>query len=178
MQTNSIPICNTLKLGRNGIRVWECYFIGDDEEHADKEEAKEETFEEDNDEKEEHLALADSAALLAIDPVPSTEDTKPFETDKSAATPPPPRSPQTRVPFSQTGLRRAWKIVRPQPPMTPSTEALITEYASALIPPSPLPSPLSPLSSPLPRIPSPPLPLPPLHTSPTYASAPLGYIAA
>ncbi|GJX97284.1 reverse transcriptase domain-containing protein, partial [Tanacetum coccineum] len=37
---------------------------------------------------------------------------------------------------------------------------------------------LLPLSSLLPRIPSPPLLLPPLHTSPTYASAPLGYRAA
>ncbi|GJW76169.1 hypothetical protein Tco_0137851 [Tanacetum coccineum] len=58
-----------------------------------------------------------------------------------------------------------------------STEALITEYASAPTPPSLLPSPLSSLSSPRPRILSPPLLLPPPHTSPTYASAPLGYRA-
>ncbi|GKF55446.1 hypothetical protein Tco_0165786, partial [Tanacetum coccineum] len=44
--------------------------------------------------------------------------------------------------------------------------------------PSPPPSPLSSLSSLLLRIPSPPLLLPPLHTSLTYASAPLGYRAA
>ncbi|GKF25372.1 hypothetical protein Tco_0081266, partial [Tanacetum coccineum] len=62
--------------------------------------------------------------------------------------------------------------------MTSSTKALIVEYASSPIPPSPPPSPLSPLSSLLPRIPSPPLILPPLHTSPTYARAPLGYRAA
>ncbi|GJZ15148.1 putative reverse transcriptase domain-containing protein [Tanacetum coccineum] len=59
---------------------------------------------------------------------------EPFETDKSAATPPPPRSPQT--------------IAR------------IAEYAATPTPPSPPPSTLSPLSSPLPHIPSPPLPLP------------------
>ncbi|GJS35740.1 putative reverse transcriptase domain-containing protein [Tanacetum coccineum] len=56
----------------------------------------------------------------------------------------------------------------PPPPRLPQTR-----YASAPTPSSPLPSPLSPLSSPLPRIPS----LPP-HTSPTYASAPLGYKVA
>nr|GFB13433.1 hypothetical protein [Tanacetum cinerariifolium] len=42
--------------------------------------------------------------------------------------------------------------------------------------PTPPPSPLSPLSSPLPQIPSPPLPLlSPLPTDPTYEEAPLGY---
>ncbi|GKD36834.1 hypothetical protein Tco_1257041 [Tanacetum coccineum] len=65
------------------------------------------------------------------------------------------------------------KTVRLQPPMAASTEALIVEFASASTPPSPPPSPLSLLSSPLPRISS-----PPLHTSPTYADAPLGYRAA
>ncbi|GJY11157.1 hypothetical protein Tco_0379342 [Tanacetum coccineum] len=57
------------------------------------------------------------------------------------------------------------------------------ETARLLVIPSPPPSPLSPLSSPLPQIPSPQLPVsspvrvspPPLHASPTY---PLGYRAA
>ncbi|GJX78606.1 hypothetical protein Tco_0326755 [Tanacetum coccineum] len=70
-------------------------------------------------------------------------------------------------------IRRARKTVGPQPRMTTFSEALIAEYASAPTPPSPPPSLLSPLSSPLPRIPS-----PPTHTSPTYAEAPLGYRAA
>ncbi|GKD49982.1 hypothetical protein Tco_1278958 [Tanacetum coccineum] len=66
-------------------------------------------------------------------------------------------------------------FVRPQIPMSYTTEALIAEYASAPTPPSPPPSPLYPLSSPLLQIPSPPLPLPPPPTtSPTYAEAPLG----
>ncbi|GKB26440.1 hypothetical protein Tco_0865841 [Tanacetum coccineum] len=44
-----------------------------------------------------------------------------------------------------------------------------------LVIPTPPPSPLTPLSSPLPQIPSLPLPVPsPLTTSPTYAEAPLG----
>ncbi|GKA72359.1 putative reverse transcriptase domain-containing protein [Tanacetum coccineum] len=149
---------------------------GDDDDDDDEDEASEE----EEDEEEEHLAPPDSAALPAIDLVPSAEDTEAFETDKSAPTPPPPRSPRTKVPFSQTRLRRARKTVRPQPPMTASAEALIAEYASVPTPPSPPPSPLSPWSSPLPQIPSPPLPLPslPTHTSPPYADAPLGYKAA
>nr|GEU93734.1 hypothetical protein [Tanacetum cinerariifolium] len=118
----------------------------------DDDEEEEEAFEED--EEEEHLALTGSAALPAIDHVSSAEETEPFETDE------------------------ARKSVRPQPPMTASIEALIAEYASAPTPPSPPPSSFLPLSSPLPRIPSPPLLLTPLHTSPTYASVPLGYKAA
>ncbi|GJZ71019.1 hypothetical protein Tco_0634870 [Tanacetum coccineum] len=150
--------------------------------YDDDDEEEEESFEDDDvdeedeasdDEDEENLAPADSTTLLAIDPVPLAEDTKAFETDESAPTPPPPRSPRTKVPFAQTRLRRARKTVGPQPPMTTFAEALIAEYASAPTPPSPPPSPLSPLSSPLPRIPS-----PPTHTSPTYAEAPLGYRAA
>ncbi|GKE14521.1 hypothetical protein Tco_1422098 [Tanacetum coccineum] len=116
----------------------------------DDDEEEEEAFEEDEDEEEEHLAPADSATLPTIDPVPSAEDTKAFETDEAHIS------------------------VRPHTPSSPSTEALIAEYASAPTPPSPL----SPLSSPLLRIPSPPPLLPPLHTSPTYASAPLGYRAS
>ncbi|GKB39365.1 hypothetical protein Tco_0884307 [Tanacetum coccineum] len=61
-----------------------------------------------------------------------------------------------------TRLRRAQKIVRLEPSMTPSMEARIAEYAISPTPPSPPPSPLSPWSPPLPQIPSPPLPLPPL----------------
>ncbi|GKE49787.1 hypothetical protein Tco_1481045 [Tanacetum coccineum] len=116
------------------------------------------------DEEEEHLAPADSTTLLAIDLVPLAEDTKAFEIDESAPTPPVP-SPR---------LHRARIFVRPQTPMAASTE-----YASAPTPLSPPPFPLTPLSSSLPQISSPPLPIPspPTHTSPTYAEAPLGYKA-
>ncbi|GJS13094.1 hypothetical protein Tco_0407566 [Tanacetum coccineum] len=133
-----------------------------------------------DDEEEEHLAPADSA-LYVPDSVPSSEETEPFETGESAATPPPPRSPHIVIPFSHTRLRRARISVRPHTPPSPSTEARIAEYAAAPTPPSPPLSPLSPLSSPLLRIPSPPLLLPPtrpLHTSTTYARALLGYRAA
>ncbi|GJY82380.1 hypothetical protein Tco_0495756, partial [Tanacetum coccineum] len=88
-----------------------------------------------------------------------------FKTDESAPTP---RSPQTKVPFAQTRLRRARKTVRLEPPMSPSMEAYIVEYAAAPALPSPPPSPLLPWSPPLPQIPSPPLPPPPssLHLPP------------
>nr|GEW25140.1 hypothetical protein [Tanacetum cinerariifolium] len=57
--------------------------------------------------------------------------------------------------------------------MASSTKALIVENAFVPTPPSPPPSLLYPLSYSLIRISS-----PPPHTSPTYASAALGYIAA
>ncbi|GJW79917.1 putative reverse transcriptase domain-containing protein [Tanacetum coccineum] len=139
----------------------------DDDDDDDTDDEDEEPFEDEDDdeEEEEHLALADSSAVPVVDPVPSAGDTEAFETDESAPTP---RSPQTKVPFAQTRLRRARKTVRLEPPMSPSMEARIAEYAAAPTPPSPPPSPLSPWSPPLPQIPSPPLPPPPssLHLPP------------
>ncbi|GJY25852.1 putative reverse transcriptase domain-containing protein [Tanacetum coccineum] len=141
---------------------------GDDDDSSDDDEEEEEASEEEEaeeEEEEEHLAPADSVVAPVVDHVPSSEETEPFETDESAPTP---RSSQTRVPFSQTRLRRARKTVRLEPPMSSSMEARIAEYAVAPTPPSPPPSPLSPWSSPLPQIPSPPLPPPPssLHLPP------------
>ncbi|GJZ45725.1 hypothetical protein Tco_0593321 [Tanacetum coccineum] len=145
---------------------------GDDDDSSDDDEEEEEASEEEEaeeEEEEEHLAPADSVVAPVVDHVPSSEETEPFETDESAPTP---RSSQTRVPFSQTRLRRARKTVRLEPPMSSSMEARIAEHAVAPTPPSPPPSPLSPWSSPLPQIPSPPLPplpslpLPPLPSSP------------
>ncbi|GJZ93131.1 hypothetical protein Tco_0665196 [Tanacetum coccineum] len=76
------------------------------------------------------------------------DETEPFKTDESAPIPPSHR------------LRRAGISVRLSPPMAASMEAHIAEYAATLTPPSPPPSPLTPLSSALPQIPSPLLPLP------------------
>ncbi|GJS60160.1 hypothetical protein Tco_0654944 [Tanacetum coccineum] len=114
-----------------------------------------------NEEEEKHLAPTNST-LSAPDFVPSGEETKPFETDESATIPPPPRSPQTIIPLSHTGLCRAQKTDRPQIPLSSFIETHIVEYAIAPTPSSPPPSSLSPLSSPLPLIPSPPLLLPSL----------------
>ncbi|GKC96666.1 hypothetical protein Tco_1162108 [Tanacetum coccineum] len=119
-----------------------------DEDDDDTDDEDEEPFEDEDDDKEEeeHLALADSS-------------------DESAPTP---RSPQIRIPFAQTRLRRVRKTVRLEPPMSPSMEARIAEYAAAPAPPSPPPSPLSPWSPSLSQIPLPPLPPPPssLHLPP------------
>ncbi|GJX92766.1 hypothetical protein Tco_0347352, partial [Tanacetum coccineum] len=83
------------------------------------------------------------------------------------------------VPPPQTGTRRAWITVQPQPPMTASTKALIDVVATTLPLPSPLPSPLISYLSPLPQIPSLPFLVPSLPTtSPTYTEVPLGYKAA
>ncbi|GJY61752.1 hypothetical protein Tco_0462409 [Tanacetum coccineum] len=89
----------------------------------------------DDEEEEDHLALV--VVLSAVDLVPTAEETKPFDTDESAATPPPP--------VYRTTSRMLFAL-----PTLPS-------------------SPFTPLSSPLPHIPSPPthhpLPLPAPSTS-------------
>ncbi|GKE74181.1 hypothetical protein Tco_1536222 [Tanacetum coccineum] len=90
------------------------------------------------------------------------DDEEAFETDECAPTP---RSPQTIVPFAQTRLSRAWKIVRLEPPMSASMEARIAEYAATPTPSLPIASSSLPLPS-------------PLTTSLTDAGAPLGYRAA
>ncbi|GJU18208.1 hypothetical protein Tco_1146174 [Tanacetum coccineum] len=86
------------------------------------------------------------------------EDEEPFEDEDDDE-----ESPQTKVPFAQTRLRKARKTIRLEPPMSPSMKARIAEYAAAPTPPSPPPYPLSPWSPPLPQIPS--SPLPPLPVS-------------
>ncbi|GKE22031.1 hypothetical protein Tco_1433543, partial [Tanacetum coccineum] len=133
----------------------------DDDDDIDNEE-EEPSEDEDDDEEEEHLAPVDSSAALVVDLVPSAGDTKAFETDESAPTP---RSPQIRVPFAQTRLRRARKTIRLEPPMSASMEARIAEYAATPTPPLPVASSQLPLPS-------------PLTTSPTNAGAPLGYRVA
>ncbi|GJT14427.1 retrovirus-related pol polyprotein from transposon TNT 1-94 [Tanacetum coccineum] len=65
---------------------------GDDEDEPyDDDEDEEVDIEADDEEEEEHPALADSTtvALPAADQAPSAEETEPFETDESTATPPP-----------------------------------------------------------------------------------------
>ncbi|GKD89884.1 hypothetical protein Tco_1365391, partial [Tanacetum coccineum] len=124
------------------------------EEHDPEEDPSEEHDPEDEDEdpeedpSEEHEPGDEDAK--EDEPSEDSDETKPFEENETAATPPPPRSPQTRVPFSQTCLSKAWKTVRPEPPMPTSMEACIAEHAATHIPP----------------------------TSRTYDKAPLGHKAA
>ncbi|GJV61470.1 putative RNA-directed DNA polymerase, eukaryota, reverse transcriptase zinc-binding domain protein [Tanacetum coccineum] len=94
---------------------------------------------EEEEEGEEHLAPADSTAVASpgVDPIPSAEEIELFETDEYVATPPPP-------PAYPTTLRMS---VRSQAPIPFPSEA---EVARLLTLPTPPPSPLTPLSSPLP----------------------------
>ncbi|GJX67596.1 hypothetical protein Tco_0303323 [Tanacetum coccineum] len=133
----------------------------DDDDDTNDEDKEPFEDEDDDEEEEEHLVPTDPSVVPVVDPVLSAGDTGAFEMDESA---PIPRSPQTKVPFAQTRLRRARKTVRLEPPMSPSMEARIAEYVAAPTPPSLL----SPWSPPLPHFPSPPLPPPPssLHLPP------------
>ncbi|GKA11522.1 hypothetical protein Tco_0691068 [Tanacetum coccineum] len=147
---------------------------GDDEDEPSEEDEDDDVdMEADGDEEEEeHPAPADSVvvALPAADQAPSAEETEPFETDESAATPPP--HPAYRV---------TARISIPAPVPTPVwSDAEVARLLAISTPPS---SPLSPWSSPLPQIPSPSLPLSP--PSPVLSPAPppspirsLGYRAA
>ncbi|GKE97766.1 hypothetical protein Tco_0021117 [Tanacetum coccineum] len=114
---------------------------GDDEDESseDDEDDDDVDIEADNDEGEEHPALADSAAvaLPAADQAPFAEETEPFETDESAATPPP--HPTYRV---------TARISIPAPIPTPVwSDAEVARLHAISTPPS---SPLSLWSSPLP----------------------------
>ncbi|GJS85871.1 hypothetical protein Tco_0752412 [Tanacetum coccineum] len=146
---------------------------GDDEEGSSEDDEDDDMDIEANDEEEEeHLAPADSVvvALPATDQAPSAEETEPFETDESAATPPP--HPAYRV---------TARISIPAPVPTPVwSDAEVARLLAISTPPS---SPLSPWSSPLPQVPSPFLPLSPpsLMLSPAPPPSPirsLGYRAA
>ncbi|GJW54162.1 hypothetical protein Tco_0098247 [Tanacetum coccineum] len=146
---------------------------GDDEEGSSEDDEDDDMdIEADDEEEEEHLAPADSVvvALPATDQAPSAEETESFETDESAATPPP--HPAYRV---------TARISIPAP--VPTLEGLKQRYPRLLAISTPPSSPLSPWSSPLPQIPSPSLPLSP--PSPVLSPAPppspirsLGYRAA
>ncbi|GJR95343.1 hypothetical protein Tco_0267517 [Tanacetum coccineum] len=146
---------------------------GDDEDElSDDDEDDDDVDIEEDKEEEEHLAPINSTAVafLVVQHAPSAEETEPFETDESTATPSP--HPAYHV--------TARMSIRDEPP-TPFWSKV--EISRLLDMSSPLPSPFSPWSSPLPQIPSPPLPVsspvpispPPLPASPTY---PLGYRAA
>ncbi|GJR07768.1 reverse transcriptase domain-containing protein [Tanacetum coccineum] len=145
--------------------------VGDDEDESSDDDEDEDVDFEDDEEEEEHPAPADSTAgsLPAVDQALFAEETDPFETDESAATPP---HPAYRV--------TARISIRDEPP-TPFWSDL--EVARLLAIPTPPPSPLSRWSSPLPQIPSPPLPVsspvPVISPSPPASPIrPLGYRAA
>ncbi|GJY82439.1 hypothetical protein Tco_0495815, partial [Tanacetum coccineum] len=137
---------------------------GDDRDNEDESVEEDEDDEVDmeadeDEEEEEHPAPADFVvvALPATDQAPSAEETKSFETDESAATPPP--YPAYRV---------TARIYISAPVPTPVwSDAEVARLLAISTPPS---SPLSPWSSPLPQIPSPSLALSP--PSPVLSPAP------
>ncbi|GJT26638.1 hypothetical protein Tco_0906913 [Tanacetum coccineum] len=145
---------------------------GDDEDEPSDDDEDEEVNIEADDEEGEHPVHADSTAvaLLAVEHAPSAEETELFETDESAAAPPP-----------HLAYRITSRIsIRDETPISlPPRE----EVERLLAMPTPPSSPLSPWSSPLPQISSPPLPVSSLVPvlSPSPPASPirlLGYRAA
>ncbi|GJV31479.1 putative reverse transcriptase domain-containing protein [Tanacetum coccineum] len=146
---------------------------GDDDNSSDDDKEEEE---EASEEEEEHLALADSVVAPVVDHVPSSEETEPFETDESAATPPLPPACRTTTRIS----------IRPEAPMPFPSE----EEAERLLALPPPPSSLISLSPPsakeylarclaAPALPSSPLPIVPhLYGSLNHVHAQPGFRAA
>ncbi|GJZ10007.1 hypothetical protein Tco_0544766 [Tanacetum coccineum] len=145
---------------------------------ADEEDEDDEMdVEVDEEAEEEHSAPAYPVVVALPATAPSAEETEPFETDESAATPPP-----------HPAYRMTARITIPEPLPVPAWSD--SEVARLLAISSPPASPLSPWSSSPPQIPFPlpsPIPSPPLPLSPPspVLSAPppspirsLGYRAA
>nr|GEV79450.1 cysteine-rich RLK (receptor-like protein kinase) 26 [Tanacetum cinerariifolium] len=135
----------------------------EDDEHDDMD------IEADEEEEEEHLAPADSVVVtpIAADQAPSAEETEPFETDESVATPPP-----------HPAYRMTARISIPDPVHMPAwTDSEIVRLLAISSPPA---SPLSLWSSPPPQIPFPPLPpiLSPHSPAVSTSSPPLQLPAA
>ncbi|GKE25714.1 hypothetical protein Tco_1441098, partial [Tanacetum coccineum] len=132
---------------------------GDDEEGLSEDDDM--NIEADDEEEGEHPAPADSVvvALPAADQALSAEETEPFETDESAATPPP------------LAYRVTSRISIPALIPTPVwSDEEVARLLTISTPPS---LPLSPWSSPLPQIPSPPLPLIPSPSLPVSPPLPV-----
>nr|GFA16340.1 hypothetical protein [Tanacetum cinerariifolium] len=109
----------------------------DDDDEDPEEDPDDDTDIEADEEEEEHPAPADSVvvALTAADQAPSTKETEPFETDESAATPPP-------HPTYRMTARISIPALVPFPAWSDS------EIVRLLAMSSPSASPLSPWSSP------------------------------
>ncbi|GKA40113.1 hypothetical protein Tco_0732706, partial [Tanacetum coccineum] len=143
----------------------------DDDDSSDDDEEEEEASKE---EEEEHLAPVDSVVAPVVDHVPSSEETDPFKTDKSVATPPSPPACRTTARIS----------IRPEAPMLFPSEDEVERLLALLPPPLiSLPPPYAEeclarclaapalISSPLPIVPHP-------YGSPNHVRAPSGFRAA
>nr|GEZ59927.1 hypothetical protein [Tanacetum cinerariifolium] len=146
----------------------------DDDEEESSEDDEDVKMDIEADKEEEHPAPANSVVVAptAADQAPSVKETEPFETDESAATPPP-----------HPAYRTIARISIPAPvPMPAWTDSEVVRLLAISSPPA---SPLSPWSSPPPQIPFPPLPPILSPPSPILSPAPppslirsLGYRAA
>nr|GFC41607.1 hypothetical protein [Tanacetum cinerariifolium] len=105
---------------------------GDDEKDDEDDEDDEMDIEANEEEEEEHPAPADSVVVAptSADQAPSAEETEPFETDESAATPPP-------HPAYRTTARISIPALIPFPPLPP-----ILSPPSPILSPAPPPSPI------------------------------------
>ncbi|GJZ12465.1 hypothetical protein Tco_0547695 [Tanacetum coccineum] len=117
---------------------------GDDEDEPSKEDEDDDVdMEADEDEEEEeHPAPADSVvvALPAADQAPSKEETEPFETDESAATPPP--HPAYRM-TARISIPPPVPTPIPSPPLPPlPSPSLPLSPPSPVLSPAPPPSPI------------------------------------
>nr|GEX08417.1 putative reverse transcriptase domain-containing protein [Tanacetum cinerariifolium] len=92
----------------------------DDANDDDDEKDEEASEDEDDDEEEEPLAPADSSTIPVVDPVPSASNTKAFEIDESAPTPPLPISPQIVIPLPPLPISSP-PLPSPSPPTTSLT---------------------------------------------------------
>ncbi|GJS81309.1 putative reverse transcriptase domain-containing protein [Tanacetum coccineum] len=103
---------------------------GDDENESSDDDEDDDDVDIEEDEEDEHLAPADSTsvAFLVVDHAPSTKETEPFETDESAATPPPYPAYHitTRISIRDEPSTPFWsdtKVARllaiPTPPLSP-----------------------------------------------------------
>ncbi|GKF04331.1 hypothetical protein Tco_0034999, partial [Tanacetum coccineum] len=147
---------------------------GDNDDSSDDDDEEEEASEEEEDE---HLAPADSVVAPVVDHVPSSEETDPFETDESPATPPSPPACRTTarisirleapMPFSSEEEVERLLALPPPPPSPlislspPSVEERLARCLAALVLPSSL----------LPIVPHP-------YGSPNHVRAPLGFRVA
>nr|GEZ02518.1 hypothetical protein [Tanacetum cinerariifolium] len=134
---------------------------GDDEEGSSEDDEDDDMdIEADEEEKEEHPAPADSVVVASTtaDQAPSAQETEPFETDESAATPPP-------HPAYRMTARISISALVPMPTWSDSQVVRLLAMSS---PPA---SPLSPWSSPPPQIPFP--PLPPILSPPSPVLSPV-----
>nr|GEY58606.1 hypothetical protein [Tanacetum cinerariifolium] len=133
---------------------------GDDEEESSEDDEDDDMDIETNKEEEkEHPTPADSVvvASTAADQTLSVEETEPFKTDESVATPPP-----------HPAYRMTARISIPAPvPMPAWTDSEVVRLLAMSSPPS---SPLSPWSSPPLQIPF--LPLPPILSPPSPVLSP------